>query len=227
MFKLPTHPYKANPVIVEALDKLFILHADHEQNCSTSTVRMVGSSHAGLFASISAGVSALWGPLHGGANQAVLEMLEEIHANGGDADKYLAKAKDKNDSFRLMGFGHRVYKNFDPRAKIIKEAADEVLKTLGFDDPILDIAKKLEAAALTDEYFITRKLYPNVDFYSGIIYRALGIPTDMFTVMFAIGRLPGWIAQWKEMRLNKEPIGRPRQIYTGYPLRPFVGMEKR
>jgi citrate synthase len=227
MFKLPTQPYKASPVIVQALDKLFILHADHEQNCSTSTVRMVGSSHAGLFASISAGVSALWGPLHGGANQAVLEMLEEIHANGGDADKYMAKAKDKNDPFRLMGFGHRVYKNFDPRAKIIKEAADDVLKTLGVDDPILEIAKKLEAAALTDEYFVSRKLYPNVDFYSGIIYRALGIPTDMFTVMFAIGRLPGWIAQWKEMRLNKEPIGRPRQIYTGYPLRSFVTMEKR
>jgi citrate synthase len=227
MFKLPTEPYKANPMIVQALDKLFILHADHEQNCSTSTVRMVGSSHAGLFASISAGVSALWGPLHGGANQAVLEMLEEIHANGGDADKYLDKAKDKNDPFRLMGFGHRVYKNFDPRAKIIKAAADDVLKTLGVDDPILEIAKKLEAAALTDEYFISRKLYPNVDFYSGIIYRALGIPTDMFTVMFAIGRLPGWIAQWKEMRLNKEPIGRPRQIYTGYPLREFIPTEKR
>ncbi len=227
MFRLPTAPYKTNPLIVEALDKLFILHADHEQNCSTSTVRMVGSSHAGLFASISAGVSALWGPLHGGANQAVLEMLEEIHANGGDADKYLDKAKDKNDSFRLMGFGHRVYKNFDPRAKIIKAAADEVLKTLGYDDPILEIAKKLEAAALKDEYFISRKLYPNVDFYSGIIYRALGIPTDMFTVMFAIGRLPGWIAQWKEMRLNKEPIGRPRQIYTGYPFREFIPTEKR
>jgi citrate synthase len=227
MFKLPTEPYKANPVIVEALDKLFILHADHEQNCSTSTVRMVGSSHAGLFASISAGVSALWGPLHGGANQAVLEMLEEIHANGGDADKYMAKAKDKNDPFRLMGFGHRVYKNFDPRAKIIKKAADEVLKTLGVDDPILAIAKKLEAAALVDEYFVSRKLYPNVDFYSGIIYRALGIPTDMFTVMFAIGRLPGWIAQWKEMRLNKEPIGRPRQIYTGHPLRAFKEADKR
>jgi citrate synthase len=227
MFRLPTAPYKANPVIVKALDKLFILHADHEQNCSTSTVRMVGSSHAGLFASISAGVSALWGPLHGGANQAVLEMLEEIHANGGDADKYLDKAKDKNDPFRLMGFGHRVYKNFDPRAKIIKAAADDVLKTLGYDDPILEIAKKLEVAALKDEYFISRKLYPNVDFYSGIIYRALGIPTDMFTVMFAIGRLPGWIAQWKEMRLNKEPIGRPRQIYTGYPLREFVPTEKR
>jgi citrate synthase len=222
MFKLPTGPYAANPIIIDALDKLFILHADHEQNCSTSTVRMVGSSHAGLFASISAGVSALWGPLHGGANQAVLEMLEEIHATGGDADKYLAKAKDKNDPFRLMGFGHRVYKNFDPRAKIIKKAADEVLSTLGVNDPILEIAKKLEVAALEDEYFKSRNLYPNVDFYSGIIYRALGIPTDMFTVLFAIGRLPGWIAQWKEMRENKEPIGRPRQIYTGYPLREYI-----
>jgi citrate synthase len=221
MFKLPTGPYAANPVIVDALDKLFILHADHEQNCSTSTVRMVGSSHAGLFASISAGVSALWGPLHGGANQAVLEMLEEINKDGGDTDKFLAKAKDKNDSFRLMGFGHRVYKNFDPRARIIKKAAKEVLETLGVEDPILEIAKKLESAALEDDYFKSRNLYPNVDFYSGIIYRALGIPTDMFTVMFAIGRLPGWIAQWKEMRENKEPIGRPRQIYTGHPLRDF------
>ena len=227
MFELPNEPYKPNPIVVDALDKLFILHADHEQNCSTSTVRMVGSSHAGLFASISAGVSALWGPLHGGANQAVLEMLEEIHRTGGDADKYLAKAKDKNDPFRLMGFGHRVYKNFDPRAKIIKKAADEVLSTLGVDDPILAIAKKLEASALVDEYFVSRKLYPNVDFYSGIIYRALGIPTDMFTVMFAIGRLPGWIAQWKEMRENKEPIGRPRQIYTGHPLRDFTPSDKR
>jgi citrate synthase len=227
MFALPTGPYTANPVVINALDKLFILHADHEQNCSTSTVRMVGSSHAGLFASISAGVSALWGPLHGGANQAVLEMLEEIQKNGGDADKYLAKAKDKDDPFRLMGFGHRVYKNFDPRAKIIKKAADEVLSNLGVDDPILIIAKKLEESALVDEYFVSRKLYPNVDFYSGIIYRALGIPTDMFTVLFAIGRLPGWIAQWKEMRVNKEPIGRPRQIYTGYPLRPFKEMDKR
>ncbi|MBS7231952.1 citrate synthase [Flavobacterium psychroterrae] len=221
MFKLPTGPYSANPVIVDALDKLFILHADHEQNCSTSTVRMVGSSHAGLFASISAGVSALWGPLHGGANQAVLEMLEEINKDGGDTDKFLAKAKDKNDPFRLMGFGHRVYKNFDPRARIIKKAAKEVLETLGVEDPILEIAKKLETAALEDDYFKSRNLYPNVDFYSGIIYRALGIPTDMFTVMFAIGRLPGWIAQWKEMRENKEPIGRPRQIYTGHPLREF------
>ena len=227
MLKLPTGPYSSNPVVVDALDKLFILHADHEQNCSTSTVRIVGSSHAGLFASISAGVSALWGPLHGGANQAVLEMLEDIQKDGGDADKYMAKAKDKDDPFRLMGFGHRVYKNFDPRARIIKKAADEVLNTLGVDDPILNIAKKLEAAALVDEYFVSRKLYPNVDFYSGIIYRALGIPTDMFTVMFAIGRLPGWIAQWKEMRINKEPIGRPRQVYTGHPLRDFKPMDKR
>ncbi|MFT5964307.1 MAG: citrate synthase [Flavobacterium sp.] len=221
MFKLPTEPYKASPIVIEALEKLFILHADHEQNCSTSTVRMVGSSHAGLFASISAGVSALWGPLHGGANQAVLEMLEEIYKNGGDTEAYMAKAKDKDDPFRLMGFGHRVYKSFDPRAQIIKKAADEVLATLGVDDPILAIAKKLEVAALEDSYFKSRDLYPNVDFYSGIIYRALGIPTDMFTVMFAIGRLPGWIAQWKEMRENKEPIGRPRQIYTGAALRDF------
>ncbi len=227
MFELPTGPYKANPVVIDALDKLFILHADHEQNCSTSTVRIVGSSHAGLFASISAGVSALWGPLHGGANQAVLEMLEAIQKDGGDAAKYMAKAKDKDDPFRLMGFGHRVYKNFDPRARIIKKAADEVLATLGVNDPILNIAKQLEEAALVDDYFVSRKLYPNVDFYSGIIYRALGIPTDMFTVMFAIGRLPGWIAQWKEMRVNKEPIGRPRQVYTGYPLRDFTPMEKR
>lgn len=227
MFELPTGPYNANPVVIDALDKLFILHADHEQNCSTSTVRIVGSSHAGLFASISAGVSALWGPLHGGANQAVLEMLEAIQKDGGDAAKYMAKAKDKDDPFRLMGFGHRVYKNFDPRARIIKKAADEVLSTLGVNDPILNIAKQLEEAALVDDYFVSRKLYPNVDFYSGIIYRALGIPTDMFTVMFAIGRLPGWIAQWKEMRVNKEPIGRPRQVYTGYPLREFKSIDLR
>jgi citrate synthase len=214
-------------VVVDALNKLFILHADHEQNCSTSTVRIVGSSHAGLFASISAGVSALWGPLHGGANQAVIEMLEEINNNGGDVDKYVLKAKDKEDPFRLMGFGHRVYKNFDPRARIIKKAADEVLTALGVQDPLLDIAKKLEKVALEDDYFKSRNLYPNVDFYSGIIYRALGIPTDMFTVMFAIGRLPGWIAQWKEMRENKEPIGRPRQVYTGYTHRPFVAIEDR
>ena len=216
MFKKPNKEYTSNPTIVNALNKLLILHADHEQNCSTSTVRIVGSSHAGLFASISAGISALWGPLHGGANQAVIEMLEQIKMDGGDTKKFMAKAKDKNDPFRLMGFGHRVYKNFDPRAKIIKVAADEVLKDLGLNDPILDIAKALEQEALKDPYFVERKLYPNVDFYSGIIYRALGIPTEMFTVMFAMGRLPGWIAQWKEMRLNKEPIGRPRQVYTGH-----------
>ncbi|MDD2985937.1 citrate synthase [Flavobacterium sp.] len=227
MYELPTGPYKIDSVVVNALDKLFILHADHEQNCSTSTVRIVGSSHAGLFASIAAGVSALWGPLHGGANQAVLEMLEEIHKNGGDVAKYVLKAKDKDDSFRLMGFGHRVYKNFDPRATIIKKAADDVLEALGVEDPLLDIAKQLEKVALEDEYFKERNLYPNVDFYSGIIYRALGIPTEMFTVMFAIGRLPGWIAQWKEMRENKEPIGRPRQVYIGSPLRDFKPVEKR
>jgi len=227
MFELPTGPYKADPKVVAALDKLFILHADHEQNCSTSTVRIVGSSHAGLFASISAGVSALWGPLHGGANQAVLEMLQEIHDNGGDVAKFVLKAKDKDDSFRLMGFGHRVYKNFDPRATIIKKAADDVLTALGVDDPLLDIAKQLEKVALEDEYFKSRNLYPNVDFYSGIIYRAMGIPVEMFTVLFAIGRLPGWIAQWKEMRINKEPIGRPRQVYTGYPLRDFKEVNNR
>ena len=227
MFELPTEPYKADPKVVAALDKLFILHADHEQNCSTSTVRIVGSSHAGLFASISAGVSALWGPLHGGANQAVLEMLQEIHNNGGDVAKFVLKAKDKDDPFRLMGFGHRVYKNFDPRATIIKKAADDVLTALGVDDPLLDIAKQLEKVALEDDYFKSRNLYPNVDFYSGIIYRAMGIPVEMFTVLFAIGRLPGWIAQWKEMRINKEPIGRPRQVYTGYPLRDFKDVKNR
>jgi len=215
MFKLPHQDYKPSPIVVNAINKLLILHADHEQNCSTSTVRIVGSSHAGLFASVSAGISALWGPLHGGANQAVIEMLEAIKADGGDTKKYMQKAKDKNDPFRLMGFGHRVYKNFDPRARIIKSAADEVLNELGINDPILEIAKGLEYEALNDPYFIERKLYPNVDFYSGIIYRALGIPTEMFTVMFALGRLPGWIAQWSEMRKNNEPIGRPRQIYTG------------
>jgi len=227
MFKKPSQEYTKNKVIIDALDKLLILHADHEQNCSTSTVRIVGSSHAGLFASLSAGISALWGPLHGGANQAVLEMLEAIEADGGDTKKYMAKAKDKNDSFRLMGFGHRVYKNFDPRAKIIKKAADEVLNNLGIDDPILEIAKGLEKEALEDPYFVDRKLYPNVDFYSGIIYRALGIPTEMFTVMFALGRLPGWIAQWKEMRRNNEPIGRPRQVYVGENFRDFVPVENR
>ena len=227
MFKKPSQEYIKNKVIIDALDKLLILHADHEQNCSTSTVRIVGSSHAGLFASLSAGISALWGPLHGGANQAVLEMLEAIEADGGDTKKYMAKAKDKNDPFRLMGFGHRVYKNFDPRAKIIKKAADEVLNDLGVEDPILAIAKGLEKEALEDSYFVERKLYPNVDFYSGIIYRALGIPTEMFTVMFALGRLPGWIAQWKEMRENNEPIGRPRQVYIGENFRDFVPVENR
>jgi len=227
MFKRPSHRYESNKIVIDALDKLLILHADHEQNCSTSTVRIVGSSHAGLFASISAGICALWGPLHGGANQAVLEMLEAIEADGGDTKKYMAKAKDRNDPFRLMGFGHRVYKNFDPRAKIIKKAAEEVLADLGIDDPILDIAKGLAKEALEDKYFVDRKLYPNVDFYSGIIYRALGIPTEMFTVMFALGRLPGWIAQWREMRLKNEPIGRPRQVYIGETLRPFVPLDKR
>lgn len=227
MFAMPTDDYKVDPVVANALNKLLILHADHEQNCSTSTVRIVGSSQANLYTSISAGVSALWGPLHGGANQAVIEMLEAIKADGGDTDKWIAKAKDKDDSFRLMGFGHRVYKNFDPRATIIKKAADDVLTALGVDDPILEIAKKLEKVALEDEYFKSRGLYPNVDFYSGIIYRALGMPTEMFTVMFALGRLPGWIAQWKEMIENKEPIGRPRQIYTGANKRDYIAIDKR
>ena len=227
MFHKPNEEYIQNEIVVDALNKLLILHADHEQNCSTSTVRIVGSSHAGLFASLSAGISALWGPLHGGANQAVLEMLEAVKEDGGDTKKYMAKAKDKEDPFRLMGFGHRVYKNFDPRAKIIKVAADEVLEDLGIEDTILDIAKGLEQEALNDDYFVKRKLYPNVDFYSGIIYRAMGIPTEMFTVMFALGRLPGWIAQWREMRLNKEPIGRPRQLYVGETHRAFVNLKKR
>jgi citrate synthase len=227
MFNKPNKEYKSNPVINNAIDKLLILHADHEQNCSTSTVRIVGSSHAGLYASLSAGISALWGPLHGGANQAVIEMLEAIKADGGDTKKYMGKAKDKQDPFRLMGFGHRVYKNFDPRAKIIKVAADDVLGDLGINDPVLDIAKGLEQEALSDSYFVDRKLYPNVDFYSGIIYRSLGIPTEMFTPMFALGRLPGWIAQWREMRLKKEPIGRPRQIYTGENLRSFSEISER
>jgi citrate synthase len=215
MFAKPNQEYVKNDIIVNALNTLLILHADHEQNCSTSTVRIVGSSYAGMYASISAGISALWGRLHGGANQAVIEMLELIKNDNSDIDKYLNKAKDKSDPFRLMGFGHRVYKNFDPRAKIIKKAADQVLNDLGIDDPILEIAKTIEDKALNDEYFIQKKLYPNVDFYSGIIYRALGIPTDMFTVMFALGRIPGWIAQWKEMRDSNNPIGRPRQIYNG------------
>ncbi len=227
MFAIPSEQYKPDPVLSDALNKLLILHAEHEQNCSTSTVRIVGSSHSSLYSSVSAGISALWGPLHGGANQAVIEMLEAIRADGGDVEKYMAKAKDKNDPFRLMGFGHRVYKNFDPRAKIIKKAADSVLAKLGVNDPVLEIAKGLEEVALKDPYFVERKLYPNVDFYSGIIYRAMGIPTQMFTVMFALGRLPGWIAQWKEMRENNEPIGRPRQIYTGANHRPFVNMGDR
>ncbi len=227
MFKSPNDEYEQNPILINALDKLLILHADHEQNCSTSTVRITGSSHAGLFVSLASGISALWGPLHGGANQAVLEMLEAIKEDGGDTKKYMAKAKDKNDPFRLMGFGHRVYKNFDPRAKIIKVAADEVLSDLGVEDPILDIAKGLEKEALEDQYFVDRKLYPNVDFYSGIIYRSMGIPVEMFTVMFALGRLPGWIAQWREMRMRKEPIGRPRQLYTGETYRAFKSVDKR
>lgn len=222
-----TEDVEIDPVVIDAMHKLLILHADHEQNCSTSTVRIVGSSNANLYASISAGISALWGPLHGGANQAVIEMLEVIKNDGGNSAKWIEKAKDKNDPFRLMGFGHRVYKNFDPRAKIIKKACDDILEKLGVNDPVLQIAKELEEAALRDPYFVDRKLYPNVDFYSGIIYRALGFPTDMFTVLFALGRLPGWIAQWKEMRANKEPIGRPRQIYTGYTKRDYVPLSQR
>jgi len=222
-----TEEIEIDPVIVSAMNTLLILHADHEQNCSTSTVRIVGSSESNIYASVSAGISALWGPLHGGANQAVIEMLEKIKADGGDTDKWIAKAKDKNDPFRLMGFGHRVYKNFDPRAKIIKKACDDILEKLGIDDEVLEIAKKLEEVALKDPYFVERKLYPNVDFYSGIIYRALGFPTDMFTVLFALGRLPGWIAQWKEMKENKEPIGRPRQIFVGATNRDYVEMKDR
>ena len=227
MFAMPTEEYSVDPVIVSALNKLLILHADHEQNCSTATVRVVGSSKTNLYSSVSAGISALWGPLHGGANQAVLEMLEKIQNDGGDVDKWVLKAKDKNDSFRLMGFGHRVYKNFDPRAKIIKKACDDILEKLNINDPLLTIAKKLEQVALEDDYFKSRNLYPNVDFYSGIIYRALGITTEMFTVMFAIGILPGWVAQWKEMTEAGEPIGRPRQVYTGELTRDYVDLDKR
>lgn len=227
LFRKPTEKFVTDEVVVDAIDKLLILHADHEQNCSASTVRMVGSAHTGLFASISAGVSALWGPLHGGANQAVIEMLEMIKDDGGDLQKWIDKAKSKDDSFRLMGFGHRVYRNFDPRAKVIKKVADDLFEKLGIEDEALEIAKKLEEVALSDPYFIEKKLYPNVDFYSGIIYRVLGIPTEMFTVMFALGRLPGWIAQWKEMRINGEPINRPRQIYTGSPKRDYVPINDR
>ena len=227
IFGQRTEDVEIDPVVVNAMNTLLILHADHEQNCSSSTVRIVGSSDCNLYASVSAGVSALWGPLHGGANQAVIEMLELIKEDGGDTEKWINKAKDKNDPFRMMGFGHRVYKNFDPRAKIIKKACDDILEKLGINDPVLEIAKKLEEAALNDPYFIDRKLYPNVDFYSGIIYRALGFPTDMFTVLFALGRLPGWIAQWKEMHENKEPIGRPRQVYVGNVDMDFVEIDKR
>lgn len=227
MFRMPTEYLEIDEVVVDAINKLLILHADHEQNCSASTVRMVGSAQTGLFASISAGVSALWGPLHGGANQAVIEMLEMIKNDGGDLQKWIDKAKSKDDSFRLMGFGHRVYRNFDPRAKVIKKVADDVFNRLGVEDETLEIAKKLEEVALNDPYFIEKKLYPNVDFYSGIIYRALGIPTEMFTIMFALGRLPGWIAQWKEMRMNNEPINRPRQIYIGSPKRDYIDIDKR
>lgn len=226
-FGMPTMDLDIDPVVADAMDKLLILHADHEQNCSTSTVRIVGSSHANLYACISSGISALWGPLHGGANQKVLEMLDMIIKDGGNIDKYVAKAKDREDPFRLFGFGHRVYKNFDPRAKIIKVACDNILEKLGVNDPALEVAKKLEEIALNDEYFVERKLYPNVDFYSGIIYKAIGFPTQMFTVLFALGRLPGWIAQWKEMIETNQPIGRPRQIYTGENARPYKDLANR
>lgn len=228
MFDSPVKPYVVRDKVVSALNKILILHADHEQNCSTSTVRLVGSARVNLYASISAGISALWGPLHGGANQAVIEMLENIYWSDGDYQKYIDRAKDPRNPFRLAGFGHRVYKNYDPRAKIIKTACDQVLETLKFSDPLLDIAKELEEVVLNDEYFIERNLYPNVDFYSGIVYRAIGIPTNMFTVMFALGRLPGWIAHWKEMWDDPDwRIGRPRQIYVGPKHRPFVPLEER
>ncbi len=228
MFAVPTEPYVVSKVYERALNKLLILHADHEQNCSTSTVRLVGSSQANLFASVSAGICALWGPLHGGANQKVIEMLEMIQADGGDYKKYVNLAKDKNSNFRLMGFGHRVYKNFDPRATILRETAEEVLGQLGINDPLLEIAQQLAEIALRDEYFVERKLYPNVDFYSGILYRAMGIPTNMFTVMFALGRLPGWLAHWKELRDDTTSrINRPRQIYTGHVERQYVPVDQR
>jgi citrate synthase len=228
MFAVPAENYTVDPTMAEALRLLLILHADHEQNCSTSTVRMVGSSHANLFISIAAGIGALWGALHGGANQRVIEMLKMIHADGDNFEKYVDMAKDKKSNFKMMGFGHRVYKNFDPRAKILKKSADNLLLKMGINDPLLKIAKELEQVALKDDFFISRKLYPNVDFYSGIIYRALGIPTKMFTVMFALGRLPGWIAQWKEMRNAEKPrIYRPRQIYTGVAKRDFIPLDKR
>ncbi len=221
-FGLPSEPYTPDPEIVRALDMLLILHADHEQNCSTSTVRLVGSSQANLFTSISGGINALWGPLHGGANQSVLEMLEKIRLSGGDVQDFVRKVKNREDGVKLMGFGHRVYKNYDPRARIVKEQADKILSKLGGDDELLDIAKSLEEAALTDDFFVERKLYPNVDFYTGVIYRAMGFPTRMFTVLFAIGRLPGWIAHWREMHEEPNKIGRPRQIYTGYGERDYI-----
>ncbi|MFW6348706.1 MAG: citrate synthase [Cyclonatronaceae bacterium] len=231
LFGLPTERYEVNPIVASALNKLLILHADHEQNCSTSTVRVVGSSQASLYAAVSAGVMALWGPLHGGANQAVVEMLQRIYDDGGankeNINKWIAKFKDKNSGQRLMGFGHRVYKNFDPRATILKKAADDVLNELNIDDPLLYIARELEEVALKDSYFVDKKLYPNVDYYSGLLYRAMGIPTDMFTVMFALGRMPGWIANWKEMTEENQPITRPRQIYTGHKVRDFVPLDER
>ncbi len=228
MFAVPAEPYEVPKVLDDALNLLLILHADHEQNCSTSTVRMVGSSEANLFASISAGINALWGPLHGGANQKVIEMLQRIRDDGSNYKKYVDLAKDKSSDFRLMGFGHRVYKNYDPRAKLLKAAADDVLDQLGVDDPLLEIARNLEEVALSDDYFVDRKLYPNVDFYSGLIYRAMAIPTNVFTVMFALGRLPGWIAHWKEMRSDPgSRIHRPRQIYTGETERQYIPLDKR
>jgi len=226
-FGLPAEPYEPDPEIVRALDMLLILHADHEQNCSTSTVRLVGSSQANLFTSISGGINALWGPLHGGANQSVLEMLEKIRVSGGDVSEFVRKVKNREDGVKLMGFGHRVYKNYDPRARIVKEQADKILGKLGGDDELLDIAKSLEEAALTDDFFVERRLYPNVDFYTGVIYRAMGFPTRMFTVLFALGRLPGWVAHWREMHTEPNKIGRPRQIYTGYPERDYLALDGR
>jgi citrate synthase len=228
MFAVPSEDYEVPPILEKALNQLLILHADHEQNCSTSTVRMIGSSGANLYAAIAGGILALWGPLHGGANQAVIEMLEEIRQSGGDHKKFIDDVKNKRDNRRLMGFGHRVYKNYDPRAKILKKMCDEVLSHLGIKDPLLDVAKGMEEIALKDDYFISKKLYPNVDFYSGILYRAMGIPTNMFTVMFALGRLPGWIAHWKEMVEDSQTkIGRPRQVYTGPKLRAYIPIAER
>jgi len=226
-FGVPAEPYVLDPEIVRALDMLFILHADHEQNCSTSTVRLVGSSQANLFTSISGGINALWGPLHGGANQAVLEMLEKIRAGDDDVKTFVRRVKDREDGVKLMGFGHRVYKNYDPRARIVKEQADKILSKLGGDDQLLDIAKELEEIALTDDFFVERKLYPNVDYYTGVIYRAMGFPTRMFTVLFALGRLPGWIAHWREMHSEPGKIGRPRQVYTGYTERDYAAIGAR